>query len=557
MPAAPIPANEAARLDALLSYQILDTLPEKVFDDLTRLASTLCGTPIAAVSLVDTYRQWFKASVGLSVSETPREVSFCAHAMLDTDRILEVPDATLDERFATNPLVTSDFHLRLYVGAPLVTPTGEALGALCVIDRVARQLTPQQLDGLAILSREVVAQLELRRDLVLLRRKIEQDAEVHRHAEIARHAAEAITRVRSEFLSVMSHELRTPLNAIIGFSELLEMDITDPRQLLKLGHVKSAGGQLLAMIENILDYVHIDTDRKVTLEDSNLNLIECVEETLELFQPRTAGKKLELVCDIDASLPALVRGDQKRFRQVLLLLLDNAVKFTVAGEVVVRVMAAESGTLRLVVSDTGIGIAPESQASVFQPFFQIDSSLSRRFGGTGMGLAICKRIIEAMGGSISLSSELGKGSCFSVTLPATPGEGTLPDRLPQVSALSGKRVLIVDDNTSSLAALAAQCEAWGMAVSQETDPVLALQRMLQGERYDAVLLDADMPTLDGHALAYAIRSIDLPAPVPLVLLGKPTRAGASLDTPTPYVATVGKPSRRASLAKGLFMAVSG
>ncbi len=417
MPAAPLPANETDRLAALLSYDIVDSLPEQVFDDLTRLAATLCETPIAALSLVDAHRQWFKASVGLDVTETPREVSFCAHAMLDAKHVMDVPDARVDERFANNPLVTGDFHLRLYAGAPLITPTGESLGALCVIDREPRQLTAQQLDGLATLSREVMTQLELRRDLVLLRRKIEQDAETHQGAEIARHAAETVARVRSEFLSVMSHELRTPMNAIIGFTDLLDMQITDPQQKRSLRQINASAYHLLAMIENILDYVHIDTSRMLTLEDSSINLAECVRESLELVLPRTAGKKMQLLSEIDPSLPQFMRGDLKRLRQVLLLLLDNAVKFTAAGTVMVRANTAESGGLRLQVSDTGIGIAPESHDIVFRPFFQIDSSMTRRFGGTGMGLAICKRVVEAMGGSISLTSELGQGSTFSVTLP--------------------------------------------------------------------------------------------------------------------------------------------
>jgi PAS domain S-box-containing protein len=159
---APAPANEQKRLDALRRYSILDTLPERDFDDLASLAARICDAPTALVSLVDADRQWFKAKVGLEAAQTSRDLAFCAHAILQSD-LLIVPDATTDQRFSTNPLVTGPPHIRFYAGAPLITPAGYALGTLCVIDRVPRELTPQQANGLRALSRQVVAELELRR----------------------------------------------------------------------------------------------------------------------------------------------------------------------------------------------------------------------------------------------------------------------------------------------------------------------------------------------------------------------------------------------------------
>ena len=162
MSALPFPPNEARRLEALAAYRILDTAPERLFDDITMVASQICDTPIALVSLVDEHRQWFKSRVGLDASETPREQAFCAHTILSPD-IMVVHDTQLDARFAANPLVTGDPHIRFYAGAPLVTPTGEELGSLCVIDRSPRELNSGQLSALEALSRQVVAVLELRR----------------------------------------------------------------------------------------------------------------------------------------------------------------------------------------------------------------------------------------------------------------------------------------------------------------------------------------------------------------------------------------------------------
>src|SRR5438874_8860540 len=159
---APVPAHDAKRLKVLWQYEILDTIPEEVFDDLTELAARICEAPIALITLVDEDRQWFKSKVGISINETSRDISFCGHAIEQSDLFI-VPDATMDKRFAKNPLVTSDPKIRFYAGAPLITPDGHALGTLCVIDKVPRELRPEQKQALRVLARHVITQLQLRR----------------------------------------------------------------------------------------------------------------------------------------------------------------------------------------------------------------------------------------------------------------------------------------------------------------------------------------------------------------------------------------------------------
>ena len=629
MKIAPLPINEAERLEALRNYNILDTAPEAAFDSITQLASFLCDTPISLITLVDTDRLWFKSTVGIKVAEIPREGSFCSHGILQDDLFI-VQDALKDDRFFDTPLVCGPPNLRYYVGASLKTCDGFPIGTLCVIDLKPRQLTKEQLHAFQLLANQVIYLMERRKAEADLRQRnalllaqqettldgilvVDQDGKIltynRRFAEMwgisqeildshqdnraielvlgqlvspdefsarvrhlyahpreksreeitlkdgrifdgfsssmmgedgtyygrvwyfrditeqewakqalkeARKLAEATSEAKSNFLAHMSHEIRTPMNAILGMTHLALGTALDTTQRDYIQEANNASRSLLGILNDILDFSKIEAG-KLSFERTSFDLDKEIEMLRSVLGLSAREKMLELEFTISDDVPRKLVGDPLRLRQVLTNLISNAIKFTPQGKIMVNISRLELQTdkyrtqLFFEVSDTGIGMSKEQQENLFQAFSQGDSSITRRYGGSGLGLAISRSLVELMGGEIGVESKLLKGSTFHFSAWFGLAQKDVPTNTPQPVApkdyqLQGMRTLLVEDVDINRKVASMMLAKAGVLTAEACDGQEALERLESApEAFDVVLMDVQMPVMDGLSATRLIR----------------------------------------------------
>lgn len=499
---APLPANEDKRLSVLDNYDILDTLPEQDFDDLTLIASQICDAPIALISLVDDHRQWFKSKVGLDAPETPKDIAFCSHAILQDD-VFIINDSSKDERFHDNPLATDAPHVRFYAGAPLIAPGGEKIGTLCVIDDHPRDITVRQQQALMAMSRQVMSQLELR---------------------VANKKAENAVKAKSLFLANMSHEIRTPMNAVISCTQLLMDDIKEEKSIELLQMIDNAGETLLTLINDILDFSKMESGN-IILEDNAFNLHECISSLVNLLSNRSLDKNLKVSLSIDESVPEWVSGDITRFRQIAINIIGNAIKFT-KDQVLVSLSTqqdAEQQMILMEIEDNGIGISKDNQKNIFKMFGQVDASTTRKYGGTGLGLSICRGLITAMNGKLRVESELGKGAVFLVSLPldsTAPEEKEEKVRLSEINPELGIQhplsILLAEDDVVNQIIIKQLFEKLHYNIDMVSNGQEAVDTVTKNN-YDVIFMDMQMPLLDGVNATKKIRDLGIKQPVIIAL----------------------------------------
>lgn len=395
-----IPQNEKERLNALLSYQILDSAPERDFDDIVKLASEICHTPISMITLIDKDRAWFKAKIGIDseFTEISRELSFCSHAINNPEDSFIITNAIEDERFSDHPHVEKDLKVRSYVGVPLVDPQGFALGSLCVVDIEPRNLDEFQILALEKLANQVIKLLELRK----------------KNSQLLENHNTLLNKYKDleQFASVVSHDLKSPLNNIMMLTKILQdtnADRLDSDGIEMLDYIYQSSEELKKLIDAILlhykyDNENVDVSEKIRLNDfmGYVSKILDVKNDYELILPEINHK---------------FYSNKMALGQILFNLVGNSIKYNDKQKVIITIDFEEDNEYNIIkVIDNGIGIAKENLDKIFNIFENLGKPDRFKQTGTGIGLSTVLKMVQKLNGKIEVDSELTKGTTFKLFL---------------------------------------------------------------------------------------------------------------------------------------------
>lgn len=543
----PVAAEDAERINKLKKYQVLNNNEEPAFARLTELAKLFFNMPVVAITFMDEETQYLKSLLGLDgICTTSRKVAICNYTVL-SDEVLVLPDLTEDSRFSQNPLVTEAPYLRFYAGAPIIMQEdGKTyrLGSLCLMDMQAHHdFTEKDADILAQFAAMAADALKL------------QDQQRH-----AKHANE----MKSEFLANMSHEIRTPMNGIIGMVEMLAETKLSAEQQEYVDNIKVSNEHLLAIINGILDLSKVESG-KMTIDSIPMNISSLCNEVVSLFAVKARQRGLTLDYHYTEALSPYIKGDPVRIKQIMVNLVNNAIKFTrEGGRVTIDVKHMENNpcedkygnhksicshelqveqashyntddsgsvnhqdmTLCIEVTDTGVGIKPESLEAIFDAYDQANKSTHRLYGGTGLGLSVCKSLVELMGGYIEVYSAVGIGTTFTVLLPLPPIDEAHYESWQDSNdfgmtepshELIGHILLVEDDSVNAMIAKKALNNS-GHTVTHVTDGQQAIEVFaLNPEQYDVILMDHHMPIMDGVQATIKLHELYDPQALPPII----------------------------------------
>ncbi|HYG86488.1 MAG TPA: ATP-binding protein [Azospirillum sp.] len=522
----PWPLNEPARLEKLKGYRVLDTPQEPLFDHLTRLGSRHFAMPICLITLLDESRQWFKSRVGLDLPYTSRHIAFCAYTILE-NQVMVVPDATVDERFADNPLVTGESGFRFYAGAPLNTPEGLLLGTFCVIDtKPHTDFGAEERRDLEEFARIIIHELEAR--------------SAHRAVEEARAEAVRANAAKTRFLAAASHDLRQPIQSMLLFAGTLGSHIHDGRGREKLALLERSLDTLRDLLEGLFDMSRLDSGA-MDVQLADFPFRPLIEEIEASYAPIAASKQLAF--RVGGGCGVLVRSDRTMLGQILRNLVENAIRYTDAGHVEVDCVPSPKG-IRIEVRDTGIGIPADHLDRIFEEFHQVGNPERDRTQGLGIGLAIVQRLSHLLGHPVSVQSKPGRGSIFSVEVPRGVAQAELPlgEALPGGPSGKERLVLLVDDDAIVLAALRSMFQEWGYKVLVAGSTEHALERVTAAQQHPDLVV-ADYRLRGGKVGTEAILKVRelTRQPIPGIILTGENSSACERDAAAHGLAVTQKP----------------